>query len=84
MRFPILKHFRAARPTRPAAAVAHDADELILLWGHAAYARASDLSWREDTGLVASPGPGHWWSVRREIGRRLGQQDIEPRAEFAA
>ncbi len=64
--------------------VSHDAAELIQLWGNAAYEKAAELSWREDTGLMATSQPGHWWRVRREIGRRIGQKDHEPKAEFAA
>lgn len=84
MRFSILKHLLPSTPSRIDPAVARDADELMQLWGAAAHDRASDLSWREDTGLVHSPRPGHWWAVRREIARRLGQHDREPVAGFAA
>lgn len=79
MNFPLLKTLR-----RTDTAVVRDADELMQLWGHAAYERATDLSWREDSGLTSSPRPGHWWSVRREIGRRLGHSDREPSLDIAA
>ncbi len=72
------------RPSGVHEDVRRDADELIQLWGAGAFDRATDLSWREDSGLSQSPRPGHWWSVRREIGRRLGQKDAELTAEFAA
>ena len=84
MRFPILRHFRSAPGRKVDPAVSRDADELIQLWGHVAFARASEMSWREDTGLVASSRPGHWWRVRREIGHRIGQTDVELDAEVAA
>ncbi len=84
MRFPTLKHFRSAiQAPRVDLSVARAADELMQLWGQAAFDRASDLSWREDSGLTSSPRPGHWWSVRREIGRRLGRRDAEL-LEYAA
>ena len=84
MRLSILKHLRFFSIPKPDEAVAQDADDLIQLWGNAAYQRATYLSWEEDIGIVASSRPGHWWRVRREIGRRLDQHDSEPRAEFAA
>lgn len=64
--------------------VSRDADDLMTLFGAAAYETATLNSWREDTGLVSTGRPGHWWRVRREIGRRLGQPEVEPAAEFAA
>ena len=79
-----LSFFRSAFSRPSSAAVTRDADDLMHLWGSAAYDRATDLSWREDSGLVQSPSPGHWWSVRREIGRRLGRQDRELVTEVAA
>ena len=82
---PILKHIRSAARLRAIdPTVSQDADELIQLWGSVAYDKAADLSWREDSGLVMSSQPGHWWRVRREIGRRLGHQENEPVLEFAA
>ena len=85
MPFPILKHLRpVSRLPRGNDPVGRDADELIQLWGAAAFDRASDLSWREDSGLTPSPRPGHWWSVRREIGRRTGQKDAEFVSDIAA
>ena len=83
MRFSVLKHLRRSSP-RTDAAITRDADELMQTWGSAAYSRAADLSWREDSGLVHSPKPGHWLAVRREIGRREGSHDREPVAEFVA
>ncbi len=65
-------------------AVSRDADELMNLFGAAAYETATMNSWREDTGLVITARPGHWWRVRREIGRRLGVREVEPTAEFVA
>lgn len=85
MLFPILRHLRSTRSVRKIdPGVSRDADELVQLWGHAAYERAAELSWKEDRGLVSSDRPGHWWRVRREIGRRVGHHDAEPLAEFAA
>lgn len=84
MTLSILKHLRSSTSPRIDPAVSRDADELLQLWGAAAYDRATDLSWREDSGLVHSPKPGHWWAVRREVGRRQGQDDREPVAEFIA
>lgn len=83
MRFSVLRQMRRSSP-RTDAVITRDADELMRNWGSAAYSRAADLSWREDIGLVHSPKPGHWWAVRREIGRREGNHDREPAAEFAA
>ena len=83
MRFPGLTQLRSPF-LKPKADVARDAEELMQLWGNGAYDRATDLSWREDSGLVSSPGPGHWWSVRREVGRRLGHRVDDPTMEIAA
>ena len=78
MRISFLRHIRAAATPRITPDIGRDADELIQLWGHAAFARATDLSWREDSGLTPSPAAGHWWGVRREVGRRLGYSETEP------
>jgi hypothetical protein len=53
--------------------VTQDADDIVRCWRADAFDVASDLSWREESGLVHSPEPGHWARVRREIGRRLGE-----------
>ena len=58
--------------------VAHDADRLIRLWGSTAFDRATDLSSQEDLGFISTDRPGHWWSVRAEIGSRTGRRIREP------
>jgi hypothetical protein len=65
-------------------AVGRDADELMHLWGAAAYGRAIDLSSQEALGRISSARPGHWRDVRREIGRRIGYKDAELQPEVAA
>lgn len=82
MQFSILRRLR--QMPRAETTVSRDAEELLQLWGAVAYEKATDLSWREDSGLVPSPRPGHWWNVRREVGQRLGRQEKEPVAGFAA
>lgn len=82
MRLSLLRSFRGSPSIHQA--VSRDADELIQQWGSAAFERATDLSWREDSGLTVSPHPGHWWSVRREIERRLGRTIVEPAVNIAA
>jgi hypothetical protein len=80
----IIKRLRAKRrASELASAVALDADKLLEQWGVAAYEAASDLSWKESVGFVSSPSPGHWWEVRREIGRRIGEVENDPVARFA-
>jgi hypothetical protein len=68
----------------PDQGVIRDADDLIASSGDAAYDIADRMSWQEDTGLVATSRPGHWWRVRTEIGRRFGRKQEEPEANFAA
>lgn len=58
-------------------------DELVRLWGDAAYDQANELSWKEDAGLLRSGGPGHWWHVREEIARRHGRRTVEPQATLS-
>jgi hypothetical protein len=79
----ILKRLRQLLASKPDAAVIEAADDLMQLWGAAAFDRVTELSWHEDSGLVHSPQPNHWWNVRREIGRRLDRMEGEPRADFA-
>jgi hypothetical protein len=64
--------------------VIRDADTLIAAWGDASYETAVRLSWQEDTGLLTTSRPGHWWRVRNEIGHRFGRKPHEPEANFAA
>ena len=82
MRLSLLRPFRSS----PSAdlSVSRDADELIQVWGSAAFERATELSWREDSGLAVSPRPGHWWSVRREVARRINRTIVEPVVDIAA
>ncbi len=72
------------KPYTPEQAVLRDATDLIRLWGAAAFSVAGTMSWQEDTGLIPTPSPGHWSRVKHEIGHRLGCQDDEPEADFAA
>ena len=80
MFFPFSKRLRRVRRTK-VNDIHRDADELLQLWGSAAYDVATNLSWKEDAGWIASPAPGHWWQVRRELGCRLGQSDREFRPD---
>ena len=79
--------FRDARSSTRSdldSAVNIDCDELIRLWGDAAFDQAGEQSWKEDAGLIPSARPGYWWRVREEIGRRHGRKNAEPQAAFTA
>lgn len=64
--------------------VRNDADEAMQCFGAAAYEVAQRKSVQEDLGFLNTGRPGHWGRVAREIARRSGRQDHEPRADFAA
>ncbi len=59
------------RRRSPQAAVARDADHLMMAYGEGAYKMAGAMSWREDTGLLHQEQQGHWHRVQLEIGRRV-------------
>ena len=84
MRIPGFVPFRSSGFASGRGDVGKDAEALLSKWGNAAFDRATDLSWREDSGLITSPRPGHWWNVRHEVGRRLGQRTTDPVVDIAA
>lgn len=79
--FPAFWPFMIPGPDAP---VRDAADELMQCFGVAAFEVAQRKSVQEDLGFLATGRPGHWGRVAREIGRRSGRHDNEPRADFAA
>ena len=78
---PAIWPFSASTTDAP---VRSDADELMQCFGAAAFEVAQRKSVQEDLGFLSTGRPGHWGRVAREIGRRSGRHDTEPRADFAA